>query len=127
MCRICIRYTDLSKVFQICSRNGVLALIVAEVIMGWLASRLTEIADLAAAICRGTILALTDSRHCSGTKAAWAIVACERGGSCLALLKSARNLTQINVAWASICSPIPAMVLREEGPLYSSTTFKGRA
>jgi hypothetical protein len=41
---------------------------VAEVIMGWLASRLTEIADLAAAICCGTILALTDSRHCSGTK-----------------------------------------------------------
>ena len=58
MGRICIGYTDLSNVFQICSRNGVLALIVAEVIMGWLASRLTEIADLAAAICRGTMALL---------------------------------------------------------------------
>ena len=30
MCRICIVDTDLGNVFQICSRNGVLALIVAE-------------------------------------------------------------------------------------------------
>ena len=30
MGRICIGYTDLSNVFQICSRNCVLALIVAE-------------------------------------------------------------------------------------------------
>ena len=30
MCRICIRHTGLNNVFQICSRNGFLALIVAE-------------------------------------------------------------------------------------------------
>jgi hypothetical protein len=61
----------LNNVFQICSRNGVL-LIVAEVIMGWLASRLAEIADLAAAILPwhhiGTNGLSALPWHCFGTK-----------------------------------------------------------
>jgi len=39
MRRIWIGSTDLSNVFQICSRNGVQALIVEEVIIGWLGNR----------------------------------------------------------------------------------------